>query len=202
MAALQRYNRCLVPQIDLCKPKTIVEVGTWDGGNATKMIKAAQKHNPDIIYYGFDIFEGISHENREKELHNKRVISKQDAENRLTATGATIKLHVGYTTDTLPVFEPDQPIDFAYIDGGHSLDTVENDWNSVKKHMHENTVVLFDDYYVGETSCGCFNLICELDESDEYNVEVLFSENVQIPPDAIGVNVPELNIGIVKVTKK
>ena len=65
---VQRYSN-LVKQVNLCKPKTIVEVGTWNGVNASKMIQAAQAHNSPVTYYGFDIFESIDEQTRLKEHH-------------------------------------------------------------------------------------------------------------------------------------
>ena len=55
---VRRYKN-LVIEIRKAKPKTILEIGTWNGGNALKMIREAQKWNREITYYGFDIFEDI-----------------------------------------------------------------------------------------------------------------------------------------------
>lgn len=40
-------------------------------------------------------------------------------------------LHEGYTRDTLPSFREANPTfraEFVFIDGGHSIDTIANDW--------------------------------------------------------------------------
>ena len=39
------------------KPKTILEVGVYNGNRAVEMIETAKIFNKDIMYYGFDLFE-------------------------------------------------------------------------------------------------------------------------------------------------
>ena len=39
---------------------------------------------------------------------------------------------------TLKKFKPDRPIDFIFIDGGHSIDTIQSDWDNIKKFIHLN----------------------------------------------------------------
>ena len=46
--------------IELVKPKTIVEVGTWNGDHALIMAKTALRHQTAVHYWGFDLFEGAS----------------------------------------------------------------------------------------------------------------------------------------------
>ena len=177
MIVVQRYKN-LKKEVALCKPKTIVEVGTWKGVNGSRMIREAQKYNEDIEYYGFDIFEDIDPEIKKKEKHVKPNIVGDDAYEILKETGATINLYRGYTNATLPNFKPNKPIDFIYIDGGHSLETIDNDWTYLKPFVHSGTVVLFDDYYNNNTKEGSFNLISELKKNSDYKVELLDPEDV------------------------
>jgi len=41
------------------KPKTILEIGVYNGLRAKQMIEAAKIYNNQIIYYGFDLFENF-----------------------------------------------------------------------------------------------------------------------------------------------
>jgi predicted O-methyltransferase YrrM len=196
---VQRYSN-LVKQVNLCKPKTIVEVGTWNGVNASKMIQAAQSHNSGITYYGFDIFESIDEQTRLKEHHTKRIMTETNVRNTLKTTGATVKLHIGYTDHTLPKFEPDLPLDFIYIDGGHSLETIDNDWTHLEKHMHAGTVVLFDDYYEDDNTAGCFLLMNNLRATGKYDIKVLSVDEVKSKPGSR--QKKDLRIGMVKLTRR
>ena len=81
----------------------------------------------------------------------------------------------GNTLETLPKFPKKKKIDFIFIDGGHSIKTIKNDWNQTKKLMHKNTVVVFDDFYSGDKNLikkfGCNEIIKSL--SNNYFVEYL-----------------------------
>ena len=57
----KRYRR-LYEVIGKDKCKKIMEIGTWNGNNATKMVEAARTNYPphEIEYYGFDLFELMS----------------------------------------------------------------------------------------------------------------------------------------------
>jgi predicted O-methyltransferase YrrM len=172
-----------------------MEIGTWNGKHSFQMIKEAQKYTSDVKYYGFDIFEDIDPSIREKEGHIKSVEKEEKVKKYLNSSGAEIFLHVGYTTDTLPAFEaPKEGIDFVFIDGGHSLETIERDWSQVKRIMNQFTVVLFDDYYPGDLYKGCYMEICKTKEDPEYDVEILE------PMDTFDNG--KLKIEMIKVTKR
>ena len=86
---------------------------------------------------------------------------------------ANVKLFKGFTYKTLPTFN--KKIDLIFIDGGHSIKTIANDWYYVKKMMHKNTNVIFDDYYSSNKRIikkfGCNNIVNQL--SDIYQSNVL-----------------------------
>ena len=57
---------------------------------------------------------------------------------------------------TLPEVSKNLPqMDFIYIDGGHSLETIKNDWDYTKNLMHKGTIVLFDDYWQNKIDGIC-----------------------------------------------
>ncbi|KKK89601.1 hypothetical protein LCGC14_2731450, partial [marine sediment metagenome] len=75
---------------------------------------------------------------------------------RIRGIGVEVKLFKGFSKDTLPIFaKMNIRPDFVYIDGGHSFETVENDWNWVKQLT--DGIVIFDDYLsaVEDVCWGC-----------------------------------------------
>ncbi|MBT6458242.1 MAG: class I SAM-dependent methyltransferase [Planctomycetaceae bacterium] len=162
--------------------KTILEIGIYRGRRATEMITAANLHAPlsDIKYYGFDLFEDLTEEDFIKEF-SKVPSSKEDIAKELEATKAYIELHQGYTDKTLPAFaekmkKEGKTIDFAFIDGGHSFETIDIDWKYTEQLMNDDSIVVFDDYYeddkMTKDKIGCQQVIDNLDR-DKYDVEIL-----------------------------
>ena len=162
----RRYS-CIIDEINKCHPSTILEVGTHRANTAIAMIKAAMQHKDDVYYYGFDLFDFLTEEMAIEEHHGKSFPNLVSAKFKLADYPHT--LIMGNTQKTLPKFKPDRPIDFVFIDGGHSVETIQSDWNSIKQLMHKDTVVIFDDYYEYTDETGCKSIVDSL--SDEYSVE-------------------------------
>lgn len=159
-----------------------MEIGVYRGRHAVEMIETASifRSSEQIDYYGFDLFEHLTDYDLQTE-QAKRPPDSATVRTLLEGTGANIHLYVGNTRDTLPHFiEQPRPanthIDFVFIDGGHSVETILNDWRCVRSVMSENTIVLFDDYYQNKEpqiqGFGCQSLIDSLDPKD-YEVCVL-----------------------------
>ena len=156
----------LLEQIDLCKPKTIMEIGTWNGHHALEMIERAERYNDNVLYTGFDLFEDfdasiIEHCPKKPAFLNSVKIYLRNKK------AALIK---GNTKATIKEFHKKQ--DFIFIDGGHSLATIKSDWENIQRLMHKDTVVIFDDFYVGNYELGCNRLVTNLDRTI-YSMEYL-----------------------------
>lgn len=160
MAGPKRYKQ-LFEQIRVNTPSSILEVGTWNGANAEKMVTEAMKHSDDVSYTGFDLFGGMDSKTRQKEFNGKYNTTRSRAAGRLERTGAEYTLIQGDTNKTLPAFskECDRKFDFVFIDGGHSIETIRSDWDSVSLVIHEDSVVIFDDYYINRSDAGCKPII-------------------------------------------
>jgi predicted O-methyltransferase YrrM len=190
-----RYEQ-IFKEIEQSKPKVIVEVGTWNGARAKQMIETAAKNVPltMIHYIGFDIFEKIT-----KELYNEEVSkmppTQHEVASFLGTTGVKITLLAGLTQDTMRQVGALPKADFVFIDGGHAAETVRNDWEGIKKIMHKNTVVIFDDYWQNRSD-GPRVVIDNIDRQT-YNVEILPETDVFFNPDF-----GRLVISLVKVTLK
>lgn len=168
----QRY-KILFEVIGRIKARRIMEIGTWNGNHAAAMIETAKKHwlPEEIEYYGFDLFEDMNEETFKTEVSKKPPPITQVKE-RLEKTGAKISLHKGNTLHTLPKAVKNLPqMDFIFIDGGHSVETVRNDWEHSQQLMHDRTVVIFDDYWNIDGS-GCNKVVDSLCR-DKFSVEIL-----------------------------
>ena len=144
---MKRYQH-LLQLIDLFQPKTIVEVGTWSGDNAIRMIRQAQQHNEKVTYYGFDLFEDATPETDTAELNVKPHHTHADvlAHIQSQCPGAEVILTKGNTNDTLNPMRAD----FVFIDGGHSIETIRHDHEMLK----ESAVIVHDDFYTPDENGG------------------------------------------------
>lgn len=168
----KRY-RYLFQNISKVHPRNILEIGTWNGNRAVAMIEVAKKFNPphEIQYYGFDLFSEMNEIMMKNEI-SKFPPSKSDVQKKIKATGATVRLVQGNTLQSLPQNINSLPLmDFIFIDGGHSLETIASDWMYVQKLMHKNTIVIFDDYW-NDITAGAKQTIDTVDTS-RYSVEIL-----------------------------
>ena len=127
------------------KPKSIAEIGVYRGVRSREMIQAAKIFNKNIEYFGFDLFEMINKKIQKKEL-SKIPYSKKDIQNKLSKHDK-VKLYKGYTKKTLDKLK-NKKVDLIFIDGGHRLSTIQNDWIKSKKFQKKNTIIIFDDYYL------------------------------------------------------
>jgi hypothetical protein len=175
-----RYDR--IPEIiEQRRPAIFLEIGVWHGERAYKMIEAARRHfkASEIQYFGFDFFEKmpidlISEEVSRKAENPSCEMVREYLRDHIDA-GVNVQLIVGNSTKTLPNTRL-PPIDFAFIDGGHSYNTVKQDWLNVSTILSNNGTVVFDDYVnnmaVKKEGFGVNQLVNEIDRT-KYDVEIL-----------------------------
>tara|TARA_R110002020_G_scaffold3005_8_gene13921 strand:+ start:731 stop:1315 length:585 start_codon:yes stop_codon:yes gene_type:complete len=166
-----RYN-CLAEEVAKLKPKTILEVGTHNGRSASIMLQEAVKHNPNVKYFGFDLFDEMTEKLAVEEHHGKRLPSMSIASQKLAAYN--VAFFKGNTKDTLSEFTTDETVDFVFIDGGHSVETIQSDWNNIKRLISDSSVVVFDDYYQETEEVGCKAVVDSL-KAEGYKVEQIES---------------------------
>jgi len=155
------------------KSRKIMEIGTWNGVHALEMIEEAKKHSSpkEIEYYGFDLFELLDDKTTLKEFA-KVPPSLEIVREKLERTNAKIHLYKGYTKDTFPRVINELPkMDFVFIDGGHSIETIKNDWEYVQRVIDEKTIVIFDDYW-NKDDAGCKKVIEDIDK-EKFEVTIL-----------------------------
>lgn len=103
------------------------------------MITEAQKHHKDISYTGYDLFEDATPETDAQEFNVKPHNEMAVVARNLEATQAKVHLVKGNTRQTLQSYTAD----LAFIDGGHSLETIEHDYQALKGC----NLIILDDYY-------------------------------------------------------
>jgi predicted O-methyltransferase YrrM len=89
------------------------------------------------------------------------------------------ELHQGYTRDTLPAFRKANPnftADFVFIDGGHKIETIDEDWRNCSRLVDRRGVIYLDDYYGNAELAkqfGCNVLVDRLTNDPAWDVTVL-----------------------------
>lgn len=159
------------------------------------MISEASKLIPceEIHYYGFDLFEGLSDATFVSEL-SKRPPSLKAVQEEMETSGANIHLYSGDTRVTLPQTYSQLPLmDFIFIDGGHSLETIASDWAWASKLLSQEGVLVFDDYWSNRTDAGAKITVDTIDR-DKFTVSLLPIKDT-FPQSEFG----ELTIQLVEV---
>lgn len=175
-----RYGR-LLEIVSQYRPTRILEIGTWNGRRAQQLIESAISAGPPgpVEYYGFDLFESSTPQHVFEEV-GRVPPSQAEVEAKLqplAAQGATVRLFAGDTRLTLREAIGTLPLmDFVFIDGGHSYETVRSDWDNVQKMINAHAPVVFDDYVNGAAvrreNWGVNRLVDEIDRS-RYTVDLL-----------------------------
>lgn len=188
MTEPSRYVRIL-EEIKALKASRILEVGTWNGERAVKMIRAALEVSGKAIYFGFDLFEDMTSERSKEEFNVKPVFAEFEVERKLRTefpppANVSFKLTKGDTRRTLSKFleaYAEGIVDFAWIDGGHSVETISSDWSVCQKLVRPGGVILLDDYYFDmplshTEKFGCNKLVKKLFESSSRYRPTIFPQ--------------------------
>ena len=138
------FEHTLGPLIEQYHPRVLVETGTHRGRSSCYMVQQSLQYHDNVEFHGFDLFETATAETDAREINGKGHGSYKKAQARLQAIqqqhpGFRFTLYRGFTTETF--LTPIQA-DLAYIDGGHSTETVLHDFSMVR----DSAVIVFDDY--------------------------------------------------------
>lgn len=99
------------------KPKSVLEIGTWNGGTTTLILSALQKNGGKFTFVASEL------------LDDKRQITKDNAE-RVCGLSPVLIGDITRNLDKVP-----KTLDFLFVDTSHDLDTtkwiIENIWPRV-----------------------------------------------------------------------
>ena len=157
--------KILFGEIENYKPKNFLEVGVFQGVTSRNVCEKLNIiHKNQFNYYGVDVFEDSNNILDDKEMtskHNKisnplknllfNFIFKQNL-NSLSSVKRFLKkfnenvtLFKGLSSEVLPKINISE-IDFVFLDGGHSYETVKNDLSLILKNIKKNKIIICDDY--------------------------------------------------------
>jgi hypothetical protein len=181
------------------KPFRIMEIGVFHGVHGKQMIERATKNGrQNIEFYGFDLFEEMTSEVNEVEFGKQTLALSYPAVLKYLQTktrAKVIKLFKGDTKQVLPEIIGALPkMDIIFIDGGHSLGTIQSDFEYALKLAHDKTIILCDDYYANDYSKGCAFLV-------DHDLKARKSLKVEVLEPVDFCNNNNVSIQIVKVTK-
>ena len=161
------YGDNFLSLVDEYKPKNVLEIGVFCGvtsRNICELLKT--KFGSDFRYYGLDLFGSTKtssvDEIEPKFLENQKfsnplktiyynfikkenLNSKISVQNFLKKFSQNIELIEGDTRVTLEKV-PLSEIDFVFLDGGHSYDTVLSDLQKLYDNMKNNSKIVCDDF--------------------------------------------------------
>ncbi len=170
----KRYD-FLLHLVTHLQPKKFIEIGTWTGERSKLIVKRLENLE---LFIGFDLFESGDENMHLKEKTSKCTDAsitevKTKLENNKLNPDCEIVLIEGNSHETLPNFltpETKASFDVVFMDGGHSLDTIQNDWNYSIQLVKEDGVIILDDYHFHQFDFGCRQLIDGLIQEGGYSV--------------------------------
>ena len=163
-----KWGDIYLTRLDIYKPKNFLEIGVFCGVTARNTCNFLNKINGGKFnYIGIDLFGGdktsSTNEAEPSFLINQKfsnplkniyynLILKENL-NSLTSVqkflskyNNKVKLIAGDTNSVLKEIDL-KNIDFAFLDGGHSYQTVYSDLTNLYRHMkNKQKVILCDDY--------------------------------------------------------
>tara|TARA_B100001063_G_scaffold147083_1_gene137345 strand:- start:1506 stop:2153 length:648 start_codon:yes stop_codon:yes gene_type:complete len=192
-----KWGNIFLERLSYYNPKTVLEVGVFCGVTARNICDFMyEKNNNDFNYIGVDLFG--SDQNIKKDeieptflkdqkfsnplknfyynyLLKENLNSIDSVEKFLNKYSQNIKLIAGDTNKVLKQLDL-QNVDFTFLDGGHSYQTVMSDLSILYEKMKgKKKIILCDDY-------GDASLIQEVkkaidDFSNKNNISVNLIEN-------------------------
>ena len=161
------YGDNFLSLVEEYKPKNVLEIGVFCGVTSRNICELLKTNfGSDFRYYGLDLFGSTKtssvDEIEPKFLENQKfsnplktiyynfikkenLNSKISVENFLKKFSQNIELIEGDTRVTLEKV-PLSEIDFVFLDGGHSYDTVLSDLQKLYDKMKNNSKIVCDDF--------------------------------------------------------
>ena len=188
-------GKSFLNEIEKKKPKTFLEVGVFHGVTARNVCELLYTiHKNDFKYIGLDLF-GENGENLNEAIPNTKFsnpfksfyfkyIKKIDPYSIEAVTDLlkkfkdNVHLIKGNSNELLKKIDVSK-VDYVFLDGGHSYDTVINDLINCKVVVENNGVILCDDYDLSYAP-GVKKAIDEFVDREKYDIKILFNRFAKI----------------------
>ena len=182
-------------EIALKKPKNFLEIGVFHGVTARNVCELLRSiHKSDFKYIGLDLFEkNIENENEIipntkfnnllKKIYFKYILKKdpysiEAVSHLLKKFKENIYLLKGNSNKLLKKIDMSK-IDYVFIDGGHTYETVKNDLYYSKTVLKNNGTILCDDYNLIQAP-GVKKAIDEFINDNNFKSEIIFERFAKI----------------------
>ena len=157
----------LLNLISQSKPKNFLEIGVLEGVTSRNVCELLNKiNNGNFSFTGIDLFGTSIVTNNEKEftpisykisnplkwIYFRLILrmspnSTQCVKFLLNKFKNSIKIYKGYSKEILNQINL-KKIDFVFLDGGHSYDTVKDDLKILTTNLNKNSIIICDDYNI------------------------------------------------------
>ena len=170
------------------KPKVFLEVGVFHGVTARNICELLNTiHGDSFKYIGLDLFEKNNENKNEiipntefnnplktiyfKYIKRQNPYSKIAVEELLYKFKENISLIKGNSNTVLQKMEMSK-VDYVFLDGGHTYETVKNDLNCCIEVVNSSGTILCDDYDLSQAP-GVKKAIDEFVNENKFNCEIL-----------------------------
>lgn len=129
--------------IEECRPKTVVEIGSYMGRSTALMGLALKRFSPDATLVAIDPHTG---DRQHLERIGTDVLPTEGLfRQHMAGAGVEDLLDVRVDTSDNVAREWSRTVDLLYIDGWHSYEAVKSDSENWLPHLAEDGLVCFDD---------------------------------------------------------
>jgi len=182
-------------EILLSNPKKFLEIGVFQGVTSRNICELLHEiHGINFKYIGVDIFEHDEKSNNEvipninfrnplkqfyyQYIKKENPYSLISVKKLLKKFEKNVEILIGDSKKILPKIDLTE-VDYVFIDGGHSYETVKSDLNNCKIVIENKGIVLCDDYNLSYAP-GVKEAIDEFVSKEQYNIKILFERFAKI----------------------
>lgn len=168
---------CIASLVAYRKPKRILEIGTFDGNTTLQLALNTSK---DAVIHTMDLPPGqiftqmpVLDSDMQFIMDQEKVVRKFES----TEVASKIRQHYGDSTVyDFSQFTKEGPLDFIFIDGGHSYFCVKSDTENALKILAINGCIIWHDFtpFFG----GVYQYLCEL--SQKYSLVNIEGTNLVV----------------------
>ncbi len=182
-------------EILLSNPKKFLEIGVFQGVTSRNICELLHEiHGINFKYIGVDIFEHDEKSNNEvipninfrnplkqfyyQYIKKENPYSLISVKKLLKKFEKNVEILKGDSKKILPKIDLSE-VDYVFIDGGHSYETVKSDLINCKIVIENKGIILCDDYNLSYAS-GVKEAIDEFVSEEKYNIKILFERFAKI----------------------